>query len=121
MLPTGLQTRRPVRIGGSVPALVDGGRRALEDVELLGVLGQLGYSLDGGGAGAEVRQGVEVTNLLRDGDTVDGVAYSDADGTAGELRAPIFSLQGISEKDIPASEGSQNFFGLFLLENQFFL
>jgi flavin-dependent dehydrogenase len=39
--------------------------------------------------GAEVRQGVEVTNLLREDDAVVGVVYKDADGESHELRAPM--------------------------------
>ena len=39
--------------GGPLVAHVDGRRRALEDVELLDDLGQLGDGLHGGGAGAD--------------------------------------------------------------------
>jgi len=40
-------------------------------------------------AGAEVREGVRVTDLLREGGRVCGVRFRDSEGRAGELRAPL--------------------------------
>lgn len=40
-------------------------------------------------AGAEVRERVRATDLVREGDRVTGVRWEDADGAAGELRAAL--------------------------------
>jgi hypothetical protein len=52
-LPTGLERRRPLGVGRPVVAHVDRRRRALEDVELLRRLAEVGHALHGGGAGAD--------------------------------------------------------------------
>ena len=52
VLPAGLQRPDPFRVGRFVAALIHRGRRALEYVELFGVLAQMRHGLDRGGSGA---------------------------------------------------------------------
>src|SRR5262249_31405687 len=54
-LPAGRQGPRPVRIGRAVAAVVDVGRGALEDRQVLGVSGQERDALHRSGAGADHR------------------------------------------------------------------
>jgi hypothetical protein len=54
-LPAGLQVPRPFRVGQLVAAVVDIGRRALEDIQVLRVLAEERHALDRGGAGADDR------------------------------------------------------------------
>src|SRR5262249_26969527 len=54
-LPAGLEGLGPFEVGGRVAAQVDRGGRALEDVEVLGVLAHERHALDRRGAGANYR------------------------------------------------------------------
>ena len=66
LLPPGRRhVREPLRVGWPVVAHVDGGRRALEDVELCAGAGELGHALHGGGAGADDRDPLVLELLHR--------------------------------------------------------
>ncbi len=72
----GFEALEPLDVGRAVAADTDRRRRALEDVELLGRLGQAGYGLHGGGTGADDADALVPQLLHRLARTAAGVASS---------------------------------------------
>src|SRR5690606_19358300 len=94
--PAGLEGGNPFGVGGPVAALVDIGRGALEDVEVLGRSGDVRNDLDPAGAGADHRD-------LLAGQSVQAALH----GAAGVGVVPARAVEGVATELADTGDAGQ--------------